>query len=552
MLRVSLFLAALCSAAVAQPLPDGVVFDDFSYDSSRWAPDDGLNDQRNRGSLFGWNAWRTSLTSTATVPDRLWYRGYSWSEPSVPSALFDVASPSSLPGTAHGAAVLRAPAGYAGPDGHAQAEIHTGFLAREGAWAARVNFSDLRDVRGLMQSFWAMSMYTPIVRLADGTMEKQRSEIDHEFNNWFHIGWLRGSDGGNSYETQYDSDQGGVFDDAGFYEGGVTHIVPMRGPAGPDGRSADRDHACTVVRNETVTLRLSPATCADLLQGAGPMLVYGIPVLTDDLAVDLLMVNASGLAHFEVRAAWQAPSPDGTSVDRYVLRLVSAPTPPGTSQPMAARLSQYVTGGTHGPIRFGDRPLLRDHDFRVDWFFYSPDATLDLDRISLHVGRIRRASVRRLNTLGRSVHRPATRQGNQQTWDESPTAFINDMPARILPGTSPRFAGSYSHRTGDLRVTWTLRYARAGRSQAEPVVEHRHAWLQTTVPFPHPGEVRVLAGQTTQEVTLELEIQEYHPNAFSEGWNRLTEAKATRSLQYRWDGSAWTCVACAAAADPRG
>ena len=545
--RLSLLLL-LAAQATAQDLPDAVVFDDFAYASAAWQADGGADPAHNAGSLFGWNAWHTALDGAATVPDRLWYRGYSWVEPFIADTLYGVVLESATPGTTRGAAVLRAPAGYTGPPdgGPAQVEINAGFMARQGTWAARVNFSDLRDVRGMMQSFWAMSMNTAVVR-SGGRMEKQRSEIDHELHNWFHFGWRRAEDRDRGYAGSYASDQGGVFDETGYYEAGETHIAPMTGPPGPDGRRGEDEYHCTVVRNARTTLRLSPATCAALMMGQGPLLAYGLPVLTGDLAVDLLMANADGAARFALRAAWTAPSPDGTETDRYLLRMEAPPHAPGLSQPMSARFSQYVMTRLHRDVDSGDRPLLRDHDFLVDWFYYSPDADLDLAEIDRHVGAIRAAGVPRLNTLGRPVHRPAVTTAGAFEWDEPAAAYINRAPERVGPGETARFEGSYAHRPGDIRATWTVRERRRGQARSRVTEARRDAWLRTDLEF--PSAPRGSGG--VESVVVGLEIEEYAPEAYRLDWEPMSGARASRAVEYRWDGRAWRCTSCAAARDPR-
>ena len=69
-------IAAVTSSLGAQPLPDGVLFDDFTYVSTAWSLD---ARKQERGALYGPNAWRAGQAPPDTAVERAWYRAY-WRE----------------------------------------------------------------------------------------------------------------------------------------------------------------------------------------------------------------------------------------------------------------------------------------------------------------------------------------------------------------------------------------------------------------------------------------------------------------------------------------
>ncbi len=538
---VALTLALLVAAADAQPVGSAtdlpvVVFDDFTYDPAEWADDRGLDSLFNAGSLFGWNVWERSLDgSRAPYTDRLWYRGFAWTEPPLErSDLIQAVPGAQAAGIEHGGLLLMAAAGYAGNEGgRADPEVNSGFAARHGTWAASINFSDLDDVRGLMQSFWTIGHYVAIVPGQNGGLKKAWSEVDHEFNNWFHTLWTRDPDRGPTLGEQYLSDRGSVFVATGYLEGGHSQVVPLRAPAVPDAEEL-ADEQCALFRNEAEAYRLSPASCARLIAGAHPTMVYGLPVLDRDITVDLLIRHDEAALMFELQAAWQAATPDGTGTDTYRLLMASKPYTPAAaepfpSQPMTARFSQYVTRGAHG-TEFGDRPLMRDHPMVVDWFYYSPDATLDLDAVAAHVGEIRSRGVRRLNTLGGPLHRPYTEPGGIAEWPhmkaEHDAAVFLEGPAEAEAGAKAVFLGHYADRQSELRLVWrTRRRDRAGAfSDWATVAED--AWFRHSVAFPEAG---------TPAFEVQLQAGEYPVWG---DWTQPPEAYVSRTLTYAWDRSA--------------
>lgn len=530
---MALAMLAETRLAVAQ---SAAVFDDFDYQTTAWVDDDGLDPSRNAGSLFGWNAWaRSADGATPPEADRLWYRGFGWWEPAYDQpdhvAIVDA---DTVAGVERGGLLLLAPAGYTVPErGRAGAEVLSGFTARHGSWAARINFSDLDDVRALKQSFWTISNYVAIVRRPDGTLGKAWSETDHELNNWFHTVWKSAGRSAPTIAERYVSDEGSVFDGTGFIEGGRNQAVPMRGPEEPGGRSLPPYH-CKLVRNGDEIYSLAPASCADLITGTHPRMVYGIPVLDRDIAVDLLIRHDGTAIAFELQANWIATSPDGTSTDTYRLLMASAPYAPTSpadagipSQRMTARFSQLGSTAIRQDVNFGERPLLRDHPMVVDWFYYSPDASLTLDDIADHVAQIRASGIPRLNTLGRSLSQPYTEPGDVATWPylraEHPAAVILDGPPHADANATLPIVGHYADRHGEVRLVWRTREGDGRGAFSDWRVLQEDAWFRHDVTFPDAE---------TPVFEVELHAGEY---PIWGDWTQPPTSYVGHVLTYAWD-----------------
>ena len=523
------------------------MFDDFTYGSTQWVSDSGTNTTLNSGSLFGWNVWSTSIGSGSTTRDRLWYRSFTWFERSVPAQYFMRSSGSQISGTEYGSVTLRAPAGYTGPV-DSQIEILSGFLAREGTWAARINFSDLDDVRSMAQSFWTHGAYSAVaINPDDSNLRKYQSEMDHEFNNWFHHGWTTctkagvSCPGGSELGSSYFSDNGGVHVATGYFEGPGNeglHEVPMFGHPWPDGVVLPENH-CKLIRNGSQEYyRLSPASCSSIIEGDAPRLIYGRPVLDEDIAVDLLISNQEGKTLFQIQASWWATQPDGSGQDYYYFHMGSevGGGGPGVSQPMAAKFSQYLWDGAHG-VEFDGRPLLRTHDMVLDWFYFSPNPDLNLNDIGSQVSSIRSAGVRRLNTTGRPLHRPYT----NGVPDQSPAVYINHAPSAVGSFETANFVGSYAHRAADLRLLWQYRYQYSdGTRSAWSTKADR--WFRESISFPQGGAV--------QQVEVRLRVGEYGPTAFENNWLPKPSSYVSQVVTYGWNGSQFVCQNCAQAQEP--
>ena len=146
-----------CTALIAGPreiyaqLPSqGVIFDDFEYTSTTWCSEannacEGYpNSQPPLGSVFGRNVWHTN-TSGDTTNARAWYQ-YLWQELDY-LEYQDTLSSLNVNGNGSHHLIFRADSGSYG--GHksdktiSSRQIISGFTARRGTWAARVNFGDL-------------------------------------------------------------------------------------------------------------------------------------------------------------------------------------------------------------------------------------------------------------------------------------------------------------------------------------------------------------------------------------------------------------------------
>ncbi len=131
--------------ALSQLPPEGVIFDDFSYTSVEWCsevnngcPDATMN-MPPEGSIFGVNFWHTSIKG-AGKKSRSWYR-YLWQEQDDEhdSTLFRMDS-YGVPKSIHHLTLGAKKGDY---EKATARQVISGFTARRGTWAERVNFGDL-------------------------------------------------------------------------------------------------------------------------------------------------------------------------------------------------------------------------------------------------------------------------------------------------------------------------------------------------------------------------------------------------------------------------
>jgi hypothetical protein len=194
---------------------------------------------------------------------------------------------------------------------------------------------------------------------------------------------------------------------------------------------------------------------------------------------------------------------------------------------MRTHFSQYVMVFNRADVEFGDRPLLRDHPMVVDWFYYSPDATLDLRTVGAHVARIRRSGVPRLNTLGRTLHRPYTKPDGLATWPymaaDHPPAVYLDGPETIAARGEASFVGHYAERHGELRLVWRTRHLDRVGAPAPWRVVAEDVWFRQAIPFPEAG---------TPGFEVQLQAGEYP--AWGD-WTQPPTRYVERTLVYTWD-----------------
>ncbi|MEO1479044.1 MAG: hypothetical protein AAFV01_10745 [Bacteroidota bacterium] len=415
-------IVAVTSSLGAQPLPDGILFDDFTYMSTAWSLD---ARKQERGSLYGPNAWRVGQAPSDTVAERAWYRAY-WREM---NDFYD----STAVEVADGRLRIEARAGtYAAAQRHPQ--VASGFTAVTGTWAARVRFSDLGAVPfyttgrhqgwpevDIMQSFWTLSPYR--VRKGDGWAW---SEMDHEFNNWF----------GRARRTERGAR---LYVDTGFFENGMAYPFGMKG-AGGDA------YTCTRTRGGQ-TEQLRPTACAAALLPNGDR---PAPFVT------LLIQHDGSGVRFALRldgSTEDEPIEEGRIEDGRIEMVSERLAETVPSQPMMAMFSMYLKDHEEAPVFDLDTPQAMD----VDWFFYAEDI-VDLDTVTDHIATIRDAEVTRLNTLGRPAAFPYVACDTRQPWPDWKTCPWPRI-ASPKPEFDLRLYAPPTLSTGCLRegATWIVR-----------------------------------------------------------------------------------------------
>ncbi len=449
-----LFLLALltATAAGAQPLPTGFVFDDFAYGSTQWQEtllgDPDTLSLGPPGSLYGPNEWVVSA-SGETAQHRMWYR-VAWQEaghnppartltPEASGLRFEVA-----PGPHQGEGC---------PDATDPArpvnvqQIASGFTARRGTWAAHVRLGSLpsQDVADMIHAFWLIAPHSAWVR-AGGEEVRVTNEVDHEWNNGF-----LGQDQPFLYSA--------VGASQGLPQGG--NKAPMASTLGapvPTGgsysRTTPRAWTCRYTRG-TEDRTLAPEACSALLQGRR---AAGLPAPQGDVLATLLIhIADEGIRFGLVSDGWGGR-----------IEMASGVLTPPTQPRLTALFSQHLMPPSAQDRTCADRATLREpRRFDVDWFLYAADPALSRDSVMRVVGALRQRRVPRLSTVrGARLERP-TRPvvGYAGRWGfgawTAPLALELEVPREMDPGETATLLALPAERHGAYRYTWTLstRYA---------------------------------------------------------------------------------------------
>lgn len=238
-------VVAPCALAQQSPLPsEGVIFDDFQYESTEWCRElDGSCDTQSppgyppAGSLYGRNEWVITENGD-TEYKRAWYQS-NWHEHPIdyphPSSSLHAGTDSLF-----GYLTFRADADNYPPGANPQ-QISSGFASRRGTWAARVNFGDMEpaSMGAMIQAFWLIS---PAVSL-DVNGNWGRNEIDIEWNNFF-----RDQNNQNYHYLSTVHHTG-----HSFWPGNPPRRVPLFSPSWPDGDGGvpiEQDWSCKFIWDE--------------------------------------------------------------------------------------------------------------------------------------------------------------------------------------------------------------------------------------------------------------------------------------------------------------
>lgn len=495
-----LLAASLCFTILtihplqAQSLPsEGVIFDDFKYDDARFVHEINTAIANNPdtppdGSLYGYNPWRTSTSSTAEDSSRLWYQT-QWQE------IGDI--------TLHGELELEAQNDkgflkmpleggntYDGHEGNPSSpqQIATGFTARRGTWAARVIFDDLPqgDSADIIQGFWTLS---PAHVLVNGNNEW--NEIDFEWNSAF-------ADDGDF--TQYHEYIRTGYTVGYPLPGDSDSAIerPLFGPAwggGGAGTPIEAGWSCKYNSGSTFQLfpyessssNSGPATnsrCTDVLLGNDSVVTAN----NDSVSVIVIIQVTDDHVFMEMTShGW------GGTIVANTERLG-----PTTNLPMMGMFSQYVAS---------ESTLSSDVDFLIDWFYYSPSTTIDINDVFDHVELLRGLSgggAERFNNTGIDLERPEKPLNGLTTtygYEDFTTPLSMDFiyPSTMSPNQSTRLLALPPEREGLFRYTWRYKKHYTGGGSSN--------WIHMSddnfdMPFTFPsGVTKVTFDVTLEEVT---------------------------------------------------
>ena len=383
--------------ALSQLPSEGVIFDDFSYENTDWCSEVDGGCQGNpgnspaEGSVFGRNIWHTSTTGS-TDSSRAWYH-YLWQEHDIENFSTSYGTTSfgidSLSSSTNNYLVIKADSGGTHANNTAR-QIISGFTARRGTWAARVNFGDLEppDSANLIQGFWTHSI--ALGQASDNSF--RWNEIDFEWNNSF---------SGTEQEYPY------LF--TGHTSGdvrGTTSVItpePLFSPAWPHpdspGSPTNDDWSCKFIwgpdLNNADSLKIRPrwqlsgSECSDILL---QKTVHGNTPTGDPSIILFLQVTDTYLEYEIASYGWGGTIVAESQKSNRIPNL-----------PMASLFSQYIK-----PYRSGTASTINeDEEFSIDWFYYSPSTNIGINSVAQHVDFLRTTvGTSRINTTDIELERP--------------------------------------------------------------------------------------------------------------------------------------------------
>ena len=389
-----ILLFTLNGAALSQLPSEGIIFDDFSYEDAGWCSEvnggclDSLTNSPPEGSLFGKNIWHTSTTGS-TDTSRAWYH-YLWQEhdiddssnPSYTTTSFEIDSSSS---SSNYHLVIKADQGT--HEDNTARQIISGFTARRGTWAARVNFGDLEpaDTANLIQAFWTQS-------IAQGQASDNLfrwNEIDFEWNNRFN-----GANQKYPYlftgHTTGDVDGTRVITPEPLYSPAWPHIDPDS-----SGSPNNDDWSCRFLwnNNYSTSRLLSGSECSDILLQET---VHGYTPTGDPSIILFLQVTDTYLEYEIASYGW------GGTIVAESQRSNRIP-----NLPMASLFSQYIKLDTGSDPPLTASEITEEERFSIDWFYYSPSTNIGINDVARHVNFLRTTvGTPRINTTDIELERP--------------------------------------------------------------------------------------------------------------------------------------------------
>ena len=458
----------------AQLPAEGVIFDDFTYTSVEWCSEVNTTGQEHScqdmypanpvppsGSVFGPGLWHTNVGGS-TTSSRAWYR-YLWQEQYDEDEGTSFVIASGTDGNSH--LVIRADAGtYSGheAEGTSPRQIISGFTARRGTWAARVNFGNLEPANAadLVQAFWTLSL--AFGQGNDGSV--RWNEFDFEWNSRFN---------GKDTQTHPYLRTGHTIGDISSANATTSH-VPLYSPAWPDddvGSPTNFAWSCKFIwgDNDDV-MRLCGSDCSAIVLRKP---VLGNTPVHDPSMVLFLQITDESVYYEIASSGW-----GGVLVAR------SDESNRVPSLPMATVFSQHIQN---------ESTLSAAEDFSIDWFYYSPATTIDVNDVQQQVDYLRNtAGIPRLNSTGMGLERPyahlsgyyspSNRRPNRTT---SLSLDLSHNPASMERGSTATLLALPPLRHGFYQYSWRYRKVTEERTAPEwiPMTQLHGGW-EASFTFP--------------------------------------------------------------------
>ena len=475
------FASPIATSQISNP---NIIFDDFNYTNTNWCNEldyTSCNSTHLNGSLYGYSTWRKSIANSTTENSRMWYQ-FEWQETS------DIDSLSSI--IAHGNGnnstdsyieILSGPGHRR--DSASYPSIISGHTSRRGTWSAWVNFSRLPDMwnqpgdPATIQAYWLISRassypyeYTQSEK-DDKFFSFRWNEIDFEWNDSFHI------DAGQYLSTGYT-----VGDFVGVPPSGVapvsTHepLISHWWPDGNDDNGVDDDQMnqweCKYVENDIKTgmtgYVLLSEDCGRLLIGESITVTQSnnqpkvISPSSDPWAQLFFQVTDSGV-RFEIAShGWGGTLLAYRESDRI------------TNLPLATAFSQTISKYL---------PADSSISLKIDWSYFSPDTSLNINSVFQDVEYIRQQRINRLNTSNASVQRPSKPlPGAASSWGygfyTTPLSIDIIAPNEYTPNSTHTIVALPPLRQSMYRYEWKYRTHNGCNTSywSNPIIFNNGGW----------------------------------------------------------------------------
>lgn len=222
-----------------------------------------------------------------------------------------------------------------------------------------------------------------------------------------------------------------------------TSHVPLFSPAWPNGDAGSPviyDWSCKFVWGNYEDVRkLDGEDCSKLINQET---VHGHTPLYDPGMILLLQITDNTVFYDIVSDGWGGVLVAHSNTSNRIPNLF-----------MAALFSQHIQSAVHAR-----------EDYSVDWFYYSPSTTININNVNQHVAYLRNTvNTPRFNNTGIGLERPFEHlPGEASTYNRSErtTPLSLDFslnPTYMVPGSTTTLVALPPLRHGFYRYTWKYR-----------------------------------------------------------------------------------------------